>query len=54
MSLGGLEKGLGSVIGDSEGQEEMMSSGAVHEPSSLLLNGLFPGILKDLKKIPIT
>lgn len=47
MSLGGLEKGLDSVIGNSEGQKETVSSGAVDEPFSLLLNGLLPGILKD-------
>lgn len=47
MSLGGLEKGLDSVIENSKGQKETVSSGAVDELFSLLLNGLLPGILKD-------
>lgn len=50
MSPGELEKGLDSVTGSSEGQEETVTSGAVHGPSSLLLNGLFPEILRDLRR----
>lgn len=50
MSLGELEKGLDSVIGNSEGQGETVSSGAVHGPFPLLLNGLFPEILKNLRR----
>lgn len=48
MSLGELGKGLESVIGNSAGQEEteLWSNPC---PFSLLLNELFPGILKDLR-----
>lgn len=50
VSLGEFEKGLDSVVGNSVGQEGTMSSGAVHGSSSLLFNGLFPVILKDLRR----
>ena len=54
VSLRGLEKGLDSVIGDSEGQEETMSSGAVCQPSSLVLGGPAPEASETSEKLPVT
>ena len=54
--LGGIyvTVGLDSVIWDSKGQEETMSSGTVCELSSLVLNGPAPEASETSEKIPTT
>lgn len=48
MSLGGLEKGLDSVIGDSEGQEETMEQSVSPLPRCLM--DLLPRLLKPVRR----